>query len=169
MLVLAVCLVAIVAIFLQIASALNQISIKSRTPWIESCNVWIESPMRFKSVFVSCLFCLICLFLLPCGTPRWLTVSFWAHVNIVTRIVSYLVWKRKTVTPDWPYCFRLSEFSRVMEWLDSKCWLWVRTLAKIGVSPLKFLGGTYEPDGVMVKALACDSRAREFNSRPFRC
>jgi len=25
------------------------------------------------------------------------------------------------------------------------------------------------PGGVMVRALACDSRSREFNSRPFRC
>ena len=25
------------------------------------------------------------------------------------------------------------------------------------------------PDGVMAKALACDLRGREFNSRPFRC
>ena len=46
----------------------------------------ISSPDEFLYVFsfFIILFCLV-----PCGRLSWLLVSFWAHVNVVNRIVSF--------------------------------------------------------------------------------
>jgi len=51
------------------------------------CSLQIQDAKHHHLVVFS--FFIIFFYLVPCGTLSWLLVSFWAHVNIVHRIVSY--------------------------------------------------------------------------------
>ena len=59
-------------------------------------------PDRFfrASAFYVFSFFIIIFCLAPCGRLSWLLVSFWAHVNIVHRIVSYRI-VTTSATFDW--------------------------------------------------------------------
>ena len=48
---------------------------------------WTVSSEHLRFLFLVSSLLFFCL--LPCGRLSWLLVSFWAHVNIVHRIVSY--------------------------------------------------------------------------------
>jgi len=62
---------------------------------------WLLSPGPHLLNYIVFLFLIlfrIFLFLVPCGRLSWLAVSFWPHVNITYRVVSYRISYRKWVT-----------------------------------------------------------------------
>ena len=66
----------------QIFSTIDSLPASGLTPWTSRPDHFMLASPFFVFSFFIILFCLV-----PCGRLSWLLVSFWAHVNIVHRIV----------------------------------------------------------------------------------
>jgi len=99
-------------------------------------------PPRIKHRVTSCYTAEVILnqtFICPTSCPK--ATSDLNHRWWDTHHVWY---GRHSLATDWPCCFRFPDFCHIIEWLGSKCQLWVQKLAKIGFFVPHIFRGTYE-------------------------
>ena len=65
--------------------SLTDLALNLLTPRTSRLDRFFWASPIFGFSFFIILFCSV-----PCGRLSWLLVSFWAHINIVNRIISYL-------------------------------------------------------------------------------
>jgi len=66
-------------------SPINSLPASGLTPRTSRPDRFFRAYPFYVSSFLIILFCLV-----PCGILSWLLVSFWAHVNIVHHIISFI-------------------------------------------------------------------------------